>query len=247
MSASSVDVSRLPGTPTVRRIALPIAVSAAGLFTVAYLGYLLLEGHLPVFGVSTFRLINFTFTMQLGGLVVSLAALLVLYLYDRVAFRTFFRFRLRTPDDTASTWPVLGPVLLVAFSMGLIAMMSFTVAAGKGTMNGTFFSLLPLVLVFAATNAWTEEILSRCVIVAGLSGKLPPSAICWISGVLFGVAHVRGTPSGVFGVITTGILGGLLAKSVVDTRSLGWALLIHFFLDVIIFGAGAMVLAGSVE
>jgi membrane protease YdiL (CAAX protease family) len=112
-------------------------------------------------------------------------------------------------------------------------------------VNETFYKLIPLVLLFAATNAWTEEILSRFVIVAGLHGKLSPDAICWISSIIFGLGHFFGTPNGIFGVIASGILGWLLAKSVFETKSLGWALLIHFLQDVVIFGAGAMTLAGQ--
>ena len=46
-------------------------------------------------------------------------------------------------------------------------------------------------------------------------------------------------------IITSGFLGWLLAKSVIETKGLGWALLIHFLQDVVIFGAGAMIIAGQ--
>ncbi|GHN01235.1 hypothetical protein WSM22_27240 [Cytophagales bacterium WSM2-2] len=121
--------------------------------------------------------------------------------------------------------------------------MSVSVVSQGGVINSSFLKLLPLVLLFSFTNAWTEEIVSRFVIVTGLSGKVNPVAICWISGSIFGLAHIGGTPNGVFGVIASGVMGGLLAKSVIETKSMGWALLIHFLQDVVIFGAGAMVLA----
>ncbi|MDZ4714742.1 MAG: hypothetical protein SH819_04660 [Cytophagales bacterium] len=60
---------------------------------------------------------------------------------------------------------------------------------------------------------------------------------------MFGLPHFFGTQNGVFGVIMSGLLGWLLAKSVIETKSLGWALLIHFLQDVVIFGAGAMIVA----
>lgn len=43
----------------------------------------------------------------------------------------------------------------------------------------------------------------------------------------------------------TGTLGWFLAKSMVDTKGMGWAWFIHFLLDVVIFGAGAMIIAGQ--
>jgi hypothetical protein len=58
------------------------------------------------------------------------------------------------------------------------------------------------------------------------------------------LAHIYGTPNGVFGVIASGTLGWFLAKSVIETRGLGWAWFIHFLQDVVIFGSGALVLAG---
>lgn len=123
--------------------------------------------------------------------------------------------------------------------------MSISVTSQNGVINHTFFTLLPLVLLFSATNAWYEEIFSRFVIVAGLHGKIKPIAICWISAIIFGVPHFFGTPSGLFGVIMSGLLGWLLAKSVLETKGLGWALFIHFLQDVVIFGAGAMIIAGQ--
>jgi membrane protease YdiL (CAAX protease family) len=157
------------------------------------------------------------------------------------------RFK-KTPGNTSSeknNWRSLGPVVAVAFTLGTMSYMSVGVASQNGHVNGTFYKLLPLVLVFAATNAWTEEILSRFVIVSGLYGKLGAQAICWISATIFGLGHIFGTPNGVFGVIASGALGFVLAKSVLETRSLGWALFIHFLQDAVIFGAGAMIMAGQ--
>jgi membrane protease YdiL (CAAX protease family) len=123
--------------------------------------------------------------------------------------------------------------------------MSFAVTSQHGVINGQFWKLLPLVLLFAATNAWSEEIVSRFVIVAGLHGKLSPSVICWISSLIFGVPHFFGTPSGPFGALMAGLMGWLLARSMLETKSLGWALFIHFLQDLVIFGGGAVIIAGT--
>jgi hypothetical protein len=42
-----------------------------------------------------------------------------------------------------------------------------------------------------------------------------------------------------------GLMGWILAKSMIETKALGWALFIHFFQDVVIFGGGAMIIAGT--
>jgi len=183
--------------------------------------------------------------MQLYILPISFVGLGFLFFYDRNSFRSFFRFKLNTVDDHQSTWKTLGPILAIAFTVGTVLLMSFNVMASNGTINTTFFRLLPLVILFAATNAWSEEMVSRFVIVAGLFGKIRPTVICWISAIIFGIPHFLGTPSGLSGVVMSGLLGWLLAKSVIETKSLGWALFIHFLQDMAIFGAGAMIISGS--
>ena len=245
MSASRINNSNSKEYHPGKGIILPIVVGAAGLFTTAYIAYLLQTGLLTLLTISTYKVVNFTFTMQLYILPLSFAGLFFLFIYDRNSFRSFFRFRLNTGEGNGSAWQTLGPVLAIAFTIGTAMLMSFNVGANHGTINDTFFKLVPLVILFAATNAWTEEILSRFVIVAGLSGKIRPAVICWISAVTFGIPHFFGTPSGLFGVVMSGLLGWLLAKSVIETKSLGWALFIHFLQDLIIFGAGAMIIAGS--
>ena len=227
-----------------RNIGLPIIIGSSGLLSMSLIAYLLQNETLSSFAISPHKIVNLTFTMQMLVLPISLVALLFMYLYERKSFKTFFRLTSSTSSQK-SNWNSYGPMVLISFTLGNILLMSFGVASQNGLINKQFFSLLPLVLFFSVTNAWSEEIFSRFVIVAGLHGKIKPVTICWISGIIFGIPHFFGTPSGFFGVITSGLLGWLLAKSVIETKSLGWALLIHFLQDVVIFGAGAMIIAGQ--
>ena len=227
-------------------IAIPVAISVTGVLSVALLVMSLQNGTIPLWMISENKLLNLTYTMQLMALPISLVAMTLIYFYKKENFKTFFRLG---PADTSSAeennWKFLGPLVAVAFTLGTMSYMSAGVISKNGQVNASFYKLLPLVLLFAATNAWTEEILTRFVIVSGLYGKLSKGTICWISSIIFGLAHVFGTPNGVFGVIASGGLGWLLAKSVIETKGLGWALFIHFLQDVVIFGAGAMIVAGQ--
>lgn len=243
MSEISNYNSSLQGSSLIKSPIFPIIVGAVGLFTMAFIGYSLQAGHLSLLTVSKFKLVNFTFTMQLYVLPLSFIGLLYLYFYNKNSFHRFLKFQLNSDKDESSNWKSLGPLVLIGFLIGTSIFMSFNVHANNGTINETFWKLLPLVLIFSFTNAWTEEILSRFVIVGGLSGKLPPVTICWISSVIFGIPHFFS--GGLLSVVVSGLLGWLLAKSVVETQSMGWALLIHFVLDIIVFGSGAMILAGS--
>lgn len=228
-------------------VIMPIIVAAVGITAMAATGYLLQKGLLPMLSISTFELVNFTFTMQLYVLPLSLAGILYIFLTDRKVFQTYFRFRLNKPPGSSDEWQPAAAMVAIAFTLGTTAFMAMNVVGQNGAMTPTFFRLFPLVLLFAVTNAWTEEILTRFVLVAGLSGKLPGNTICLVSAVIFGLPHFMSGPGGMFGVVAAGALGWFLAKSVLLTRTMGWAILFHFLLDVIVFGAGAMVVAGSVD
>lgn len=222
----------------------PVIISGAGLLTIALIAPRFQDGTLPLWKISHHSLVNLTFTMQMMMLSVSFLALVLMYIFYQKGFKSFFRLGISRADKK-NNWNFYGPAMAVFFTLGTLLLMSASVSAQNGVINKSFFRLLPLVLLFSATNAWSEEIISRFVIVAGLDGKLKPVAICWISAIIFGAAHFSGTPSGVSGVIMSGTLGWFLAKSVIETRGLGWAWFIHFLQDFVIFGAGAMIIAGQ--
>ncbi len=232
---------------TLGNIGIPIAISVTGLLSVALLAIFLQNGTIPLLAVSGNKLLNFTYTMQLMALSISFVAITIMYFYNKEGFKNFFKLKISFANTPAeeNNWKFLGPVMAVIFTFGTVSYMWVGVVSQNGQVDGTFYKLLPLVILFAATNAWSEEILSRFVIVLGLYGKLSPNTICWISSIIFGLGHFWGTPNGIFGVMASGILGWLLAKSVIETKGIGWALFIHFLQDVVIFGAGAMIMAGQ--
>lgn len=227
-------------SPKAEHIVVPILIGLVGLATMSIIAYLLQNDTLAIWKISPYRMVNLTFTMQAMVLPVSFIALGLVYAYDRQNFKTFFRAGFRKNSYTS-----IALLIAILFTAGNALLMSSAVMSENGSLNKTFYSLLPMVILFSATNAWSEEIFSRFVIVAGLNGKLKPEVICWISAIIFGLPHFFGTPSGIPGVIMSGLLGWLLARSVIETKGIGWALLIHFLQDLIIFGAGAMIIAGQ--
>jgi len=100
-----------------------------------------------------------------------------------------------------------------------------------------WLDVLPWVLLFSATNSFSEEMLCRFSLAAGLDGQLSKAAICGWSAAIFGSVHYFGTPGGPMGVLMAGFLGWLMAKSVLETRGFGWAWFIHFLQDVVILFA----------
>ncbi len=97
------------------------------------------------------------------------------------------------------------------------------------------------ILLFSAMNAFSEEVIFRLGVVLPLYGVMSVSAIMLISGILFGLPHYFGTPSGVIGVLMAGFLGWLLALAMLETQGffIPWA--VHFVQDIVILASGYLI------
>lgn len=93
-----------------------------------------------------------------------------------------------------------------------------------------FIIAIPL----SMTNALTEELITRWAIVAAFSGLWARYAP-WASALLFGGVHWFGIPGGPIGALMAGFLAWLLTRSIQDTKGIGWAWIIHFCQDMLIF------------
>lgn len=96
---------------------------------------------------------------------------------------------------------------------------------------------MPFSIAFALSNSFVEESITRLGVVVVLKGRLKDKTIPLISALLFGTIHYWGNPGGFLGVIVAGFLGWFLAKSILETKGIFWAWLIHFVQDIIIFSA----------
>ena len=104
---------------------------------------------------------------------------------------------------------------------------------------------LPWVLLFSVTNSFSEEVVYRLGIIVPLVGSVDTAYILLISAAAFGAPHLRGMPNGIVGALMAGLLGWLLAKSVVETNGIFWAWFIHFLQDIVIFSAFVMAAANT--
>lgn len=101
---------------------------------------------------------------------------------------------------------------------------------------------LPFILIFSLINSFVEEMITRLGVVVSLKNSISDNIIPFFSAGLFGTVHFWGTPGGIFGILFAGFLGWFLAKSIIETKGIYWAWLIHFLQDVVIFSAMVMVL-----
>ncbi len=131
-------------------------------------------------------------------------------------------------------WSRVGRTLALYISLGTLL---FLVLAGRPSAAALLAAapLLPAVLLFAAMNAFSEEMSYRASFLATLVEPLGARQAVQLTAVFFGIGHYYGVPYGVVGVIMAGFLGWLLGKAMVETKGFFWAWFIHFLQDVMIF------------
>jgi len=107
--------------------------------------------------------------------------------------------------------------------------------------------LLPGIVLFAAMNAFNEEMTYRASMLATLEGPVGLKHAWWMSALYFGIAHFYGVPYGWLGAALATFNGWLLGKAMLETRGLFWACWMHFLQDIVIFifvAAGAITPGG---
>lgn len=96
--------------------------------------------------------------------------------------------------------------------------------------------LLPLVILAAMLNAFSEELMYRAAPLSQLWKAVGKTQALLLTAVFFGFGHYYGgIPSGPFGFLQTGLLALLLGKAMLETQGFLVPWLIHFILDTIIY------------
>ena len=113
----------------------------------------------------------------------------------------------------------------------------FQVIRENEITTNKLLTVLPFSIIFALSNSFVEESITRLGVVVVLQGRLKDRIIPLISALIFGIVHYWGNPGGFAGVLVAGFLGWFLAKSILETKGIFWEWLIHFVQDVIIFSA----------
>ncbi len=182
---------------------------------------------------------------QLVTLGVTGLVLLATYLAAPTSFRRFFGFgQIDAPVKPVraiglnpgpdETWQQVG-VNFALIITAVTAVFIYLNAFRGNRIAQKNLRFLPWVLVFALSNAFVEEMITRFAVVTSLDGLLSRPTIYLISAAIFGIVHYFGTPGGIPGVLMAGFLGWFAAKSIGETGGFFWAWLIHFLQDVVIF------------
>jgi membrane protease YdiL (CAAX protease family) len=136
-----------------------------------------------------------------------------------------------------SSWRTTGLSLLVTVTvfLGIFMLMGMKQMNREFSLSA-FFANIPFIIIFAVFNAWSEEIFYRLVPAEFFSRFNNEKIYPVISGLIFGAAHWWGSPGGPIGIVMAGLLGWILARSVLETKGIFWALIIHLAQDLVIFG-----------
>jgi membrane protease YdiL (CAAX protease family) len=132
-------------------------------------------------------------------------------------------------------WTTFGWIFSGCFAGGTTLFV--LLAYGQFLHNfGRILPLLPLAVIFAAINAFTEEFTYRAPLLGATHEVLGSQAALAINAVFFGFAHyLYGTPNGIPGLLMTTLVGYLFGKSMLETRGSFWALFAHMLADIPIF------------
>jgi membrane protease YdiL (CAAX protease family) len=99
----------------------------------------------------------------------------------------------------------------------------------------------PAALLFAATNAFSEEMQFRASFLGDLQKILGEDHAIWITAVFFGFVHYfGGTPAGIPGVLIAGLLGALFAKCMLESKGIVVPWFIHFCQNAVIYAFWAI-------
>lgn len=131
-------------------------------------------------------------------------------------------------------WTSLGIILILVFAVAIAVLLLPTLRTSTQLL-GRVLPWLPIILLFALINSFTEEFTFRSVLLARLQPVVGGEQALWMTSVRFGLGHWFGNPSGPLGVAGATALGLMLGKSMLETGGIFWAFAIHFILDVVIF------------
>lgn len=179
-------------------------------------------------------------TLGLAGII-----LLLTFAVGPRSFKKFFSIgRVNAPVESVKLiglnpkpdegWVQVGRSFAIIISAVTFAFIYFQVIRGN-SIEAQHLGYLPWVLVFAVSNSFVEEMITRFGVVSALDGLISKGYVYLASAALFGSVHCFGVPGGIPGVLLAGFLGWLLAKSIGETKGIFWAWLIHCLQDIIIF------------
>ena len=191
--------------------------------------------------------VNQILSYQIFTLGITAIFLISMYITNKDIFKSYFKIGnlqnnvlpeplIGLKPKKSDNWKNIGINFAIIISMVTIIMMYFSIKDKTFDYNN-FITLIPFIFIFSLSNAFIEEIMYRLGVVVALKKIISDKKIALVSGSIFGSIHYFGTPGGLIGIIVACFLGWFLAKSIIETKGIFWAYLIHFLQDFVIFSA----------
>jgi membrane protease YdiL (CAAX protease family) len=192
-----------------------------------------------VVGIGGIRLLN----VLLAGVMI---AVLLIMGYKRRQF-FFAKGNLNARVDpvrwlgmkTATVWRKFGTIIIIAATSGLLLFLSLSNMPLLGLLPKAL-PWLPFFILFAAINAFGEEVGIRVPMLATTFRVIGKENALFMTALYFGLLHFDSFPAGIIWVVETGFMGYIFAKSMVETEGIGWAWFIHFIVDIPVYAFMAM-------
>ena len=185
---------------------------------------------------------------------VALTVLAVLWLMKRDPKAFFFaKGQVDAPIEpvrwlgikAGESWKVFGWIFAGFAGLGVaIATIFVSLPSGENFLKA--LPLLPVALLLAAVNAFTEEVYYRCSLLSTLHETIGKTHTLLLTVVFFGLGHwLYGSPPGLVGFLMVGFLAWLLGKAMIETKGFFWPWIIHFVPDAVIFFSYALLFVQS--
>lgn len=202
----------------------------------------------PLFEITIFDkdIMNFYMGYEFSTIIVSTILLLILYLLADKLRLSYFNLNktdgivrpepmIGLKPKEGEGWKIIGLTIgsIITVVTGIVVY--FQVVSTSG-LTFRLFPEVPLLLLFALMNSFTEEIIFRLSYTTIIANEnMSPRVSEFLSAIIFGGVHYFGiAPSGIAGALMAAFIGWFLAKSINETKGFFWAWVIHFAQDVVI-------------
>jgi membrane protease YdiL (CAAX protease family) len=127
---------------------------------------------------------------------------------------------------------LIAPLTLLFLGLGNLPTSSILIKA---------LPYFPAGLLFAATNAFSEEMQFRASLLGDLQKTTGLDRAIWLTATFFGFAHYfGGAPEGIPGVLIADLLGALFAKCMLGPKGIVVPWFIHFYQNTVIYAFWAI-------
>ena len=195
----------------------------------------------------------YTFTGNFGGTILLkfifvipiIVLLLLFYRSPREVYLTKGDLSVRAErigwlgiEENRITWSRLSVISAFLISFGTLLLTVLTVTGFSIPQRlSELPGMLPLIIIFALVNSFSEGVVYRSAIMGPLKKVLRKEEVILTAAVFFGIGHYYGAPSGMIGVLMSSLLGWFMCRSMYETNGFLSAWIIHFMQDAVIFSA----------